>query len=137
MTEALLRDIVAEIRAAADELLAKQTPDMLEQGQLLAYAEALCIIQDVAGVERRGAIGLDFDVDEVYLGAKAPGDRSPVKKEACPCCGKSYVEEHDICSVCSWQNDPVQTWRPDMGGGANRMSLKEAIEAYENGRDVV
>jgi hypothetical protein len=35
----------------------------------------------------------------------------------------------EICPVCFWQDDIVQLWWPNLGGGANRPSL---IEAQEN-----
>ncbi|MCD7929766.1 MAG: hypothetical protein LUF86_06365 [Clostridiales bacterium] len=57
-------------------------------------------------------------------------------KIKCPCCGKTYVGEHDICDVCWWQNDPVQSWKPDSPGGANRMSLNEARKAWARGEPV-
>lgn len=55
----------------------------------------------------------------------------PIK---CPCCGKKYVEEHEICEECDWQNDPVQLLRPDFSGGANKMSLIDARKAYNKNR---
>ena len=51
----------------------------------------------------------------------------------CPCCGKEKVREYDICSICSWENYPIQEEHPDMRGGANIMSLNEARRAYKNG----
>lgn len=54
----------------------------------------------------------------------------------CPCCGKSIVPEYDICTVCNWENDPIQLKKPDLRGGANEMSLNEAIEAFKNGKEV-
>ena len=51
----------------------------------------------------------------------------------CPCCGKTEVEEYDICENCMWENDPVQRLNPDNSGGANSMSLNEARKAYKNG----
>lgn len=56
--------------------------------------------------------------------------------ETCPCCGKTLVGEYDICSVCGWENDPVQLAHPDFAGGANHMSLQEARRAYANGQEV-
>lgn len=53
-------------------------------------------------------------------------------KIPCPCCGKTQVEDYDICGECAWENDPVQLWKPDKRGGANVMSLNEAKEAYKN-----
>jgi hypothetical protein len=47
----------------------------------------------------------------------------------CPVCGKTVFDEegdYDICTVCGWENDPVQTRDADYAGGANRISLNEA-----------
>lgn len=54
----------------------------------------------------------------------------------CPCCGKTQVDEYDICEECKWENDPVQLSKPDFPGGANQMSLAEARKAYAEGRPV-
>ena len=54
----------------------------------------------------------------------------------CPCCGKEKVREYDICSICSWENDPIQEEHPDMRGGANIISLNEARRAYKNGSEI-
>lgn len=54
-------------------------------------------------------------------------------KIPCPVCGKSYLEEYDICSICNWENDPVQLLNPDFAGGANEMSLNQARAAYRIG----
>ena len=58
------------------------------------------------------------------------------KKIKCPCCGKSLVDEYDICEECLWENDFQQLKNPDLRGGANEMSLNEAREAYRNGKEV-
>lgn len=55
----------------------------------------------------------------------------------CPCCGQDYAGEYDICSVCNWENDPIQLKKPDLRGGANKMSLTEAREAYSKGEKVL
>lgn len=54
----------------------------------------------------------------------------------CPCCGEASVEEYEICPVCNWQNDPIQTLHPYMAGGANKMTLEEAKAAFFAGRTV-
>jgi hypothetical protein len=59
-----------------------------------------------------------------------------MKEIKCPCCGKTTVNEYDICPICSWENDPIQLQNPNLGGGANQMSLAEAKEAYSNGKPV-
>jgi uncharacterized Zn finger protein (UPF0148 family) len=54
----------------------------------------------------------------------------------CPVCGKTVLFEYDICPVCGWGNDPIQMDHPDLTGGANKMSLHEAIDAYATGKKV-
>ncbi|MFO6299149.1 CPCC family cysteine-rich protein [Rahnella selenatireducens] len=57
----------------------------------------------------------------------------------CPCCGEKVFEtlgEHDICPNCNWEDDPFQSRNPNRGGGANKMSLSEAREAFKQGRKV-
>lgn len=51
----------------------------------------------------------------------------------CPCCGKYRFEKYnsfDICDICNWEDDGVQEADPDYPGGANKMSLNEARQAY-------
>ena len=57
-------------------------------------------------------------------------------KYRCFCCG-SYSLENDpqkptfeICSVCYWENDPIQNEKPEYIGGANRISLNQAKNNY-------
>ena len=62
-----LKEIVECITSAADELLEKSDKDLMDQGQLIAYAESLCIIRDaLAGYDLR-KVSLDFDIDAKYL----------------------------------------------------------------------
>lgn len=61
----------------------------------------------------------DFEGDPEYL---------------CPCCGHRTLSEkggYEICPVCCWEDDPVQSKDPDLAGGANKPSLNEARENYE------
>ena len=45
---------------------------------------------------------------------------------ACPCCGyKTIYESFDICDICSWEHDPQMEVKPEEGGGANHISLRE------------
>jgi hypothetical protein len=49
---------------------------------------------------------------------------------ACPCCGAASLREppgsFEICPRCGWEDDPLQARRPELAGGANRLSLDEA-----------
>ena len=67
MNKNLMKEIVEGIVDAADELLRKKDRDLVEQGQLIAYAESLCIIRDACAGYDLKEIGLDFDVDSRYL----------------------------------------------------------------------
>lgn len=67
MNEHLMREIAENIIEAADELLEKKRRDLVEQGQLIAYAETLSIIQDALSGYDLAAFSLDFDVDAKYL----------------------------------------------------------------------
>ena len=56
--------------------------------------------------------------------------------QVCACCGKSVVELFDMCEVCGWQYDNVQNSEPDYRGGANKMSLNEAKQAFKEGKEI-
>ncbi len=55
----------------------------------------------------------------------------------CPVCGEYTFEEegdYDVCEVCFWENDDLQSKNPDMRGGANKESLNEARAAWQKRR---
>ena len=62
-----IRDIVTLIMEEADEIRSRENRSEMEFGELLAYAEALCIIRDVCHPDDLAKIGLDFDIDAKYL----------------------------------------------------------------------
>ena len=62
-----VREIVECITSAADELLEKSDNDLMDQGQLIAYAESLCIIRDALAGYDLSKVSLDFDIDAKYL----------------------------------------------------------------------
>lgn len=52
-------------------------------------------------------------------------------KYPCACCGFLTRSEpsngdYDICSVCFWEDDPVQNDNPEFSCGANAVSLNKA-----------
>ena len=59
------------------------------------------------------------DVDEMY---------------PCACCGSLTLSEigaYEICDVCGWEDDPVQSRDPEYaGGGANSETLSAARERW-------
>lgn len=66
----LIRQVVEEIIREADELKAQagnECKDDMAFGQLLAYSEALCIMQSAFTGYDFKELGLDFDVDKRYL----------------------------------------------------------------------
>lgn len=59
-----------------------------------------------------------------------------IRKYLCPVCGcRSFKEKgkYEICTICGWEDDPIQIKDPDYIGGANRMSLNEARIKWNNG----
>ncbi|MDK9357365.1 MULTISPECIES: CPCC family cysteine-rich protein [Lelliottia] len=51
----------------------------------------------------------------------------------CPRCGNKTIGEignYEICPVCDWEDDPVQSSDPDFPGGANTLSLLEARKEF-------
>ncbi|MCR5250859.1 MAG: hydrolase [Lachnospiraceae bacterium] len=51
----------------------------------------------------------------------------------CPCCGYRTLEgrgEYEICPVCFWEDDPLQSADPHLAGGANEPDLLSARENY-------
>ena len=57
------------------------------------------------------------------------------KKNKCPCCGFYTLSDdaghYDICPVCFWEDDPIQSDDIYYEGGANGICLKEAREKFE------
>jgi len=57
-------------------------------------------------------------------------------KYKCPCCGYKTLAENpddptfEICAVCFWENDPLQSEKPEYSGGANKPSLIEAKKNF-------
>ena len=57
-------------------------------------------------------------------------------KYICRCCGYRTLEEepngsYEICPVCFWEDDEVQSNDENLRGGANIPSLKEARENFK------
>ena len=51
----------------------------------------------------------------------------------CPCCGSKVLTqrgEYEICNICGWEDDPIQSNAPNFAGGANKLSLSEAKKAW-------
>lgn len=53
----------------------------------------------------------------------------------CPVC-KSEVDLFEICDNCNWQNNGPEEKETDLKG-PNKMTLKEAREAYKKGKDIL
>lgn len=61
------------------------------------------------------------------------------EKEKCACCQQLTVDKDakfDICPNCGWEKDATQNENPNYKGGANKMSLNEAREAYKKGLSI-
>jgi anaerobic ribonucleoside-triphosphate reductase len=58
----------------------------------------------------------------------------------CPCCGSRELTglgEYEICPVCGWEDDPVQSADPNFGGGANKESLNECRASWRAKKDAL
>jgi hypothetical protein len=56
----------------------------------------------------------------------------------CPCCSSLTLSgrgDYEICDVCGWEDDPVQSDDPEFAGGANRGSLNEARMLWQARKD--
>lgn len=56
-------------------------------------------------------------------------------KYKCPCCGYYTFTDrptgnYDICGVCYWEDDSIQSADPNYTGGANSVSLSQARANY-------
>lgn len=63
----LIKEIVAGIIESADELHANKERDLVQQGELIGYAESLSIIRDALAGQNLAEYDLDFDIDGKYL----------------------------------------------------------------------
>jgi Cysteine-rich CPCC len=53
--------------------------------------------------------------------------------QPCPCCGSRVLTTlgtYEICDVCGWEDDPLQSADPDYAGGANTLSLNQARREF-------
>ena len=53
-----------------------------------------------------------------------------LKKYTCLCCGYKTLDEkrrgsYEICPICYWEDDSIQSEDPDYEGGANLVSLRQ------------
>ncbi|MED3798350.1 CPCC family cysteine-rich protein [Lysinibacillus capsici] len=53
----------------------------------------------------------------------------------CPCCGYKTLKgkppgTYEICEICFWEDDGVQFYDYDFGGGANTPSLRQAQKNF-------
>lgn len=54
-------------------------------------------------------------------------------KYTCPCCGYRTLDEKsswEICHICGWEDDPLQSENIDISGGANIPSLRQAQKNF-------
>lgn len=54
----------------------------------------------------------------------------------CPVCRRYYfsnTNSYEICPICNWEDDRLQTIDPNLKEGANKLSLNEARKAFKHG----
>lgn len=52
-------------------------------------------------------------------------------KTKCAVCGNE-IDRFDICDICDWQDDGLDSRDPDKAIGPNKISLNEAKKHYQN-----
>ena len=58
----------------------------------------------------------------------------------CPCCNSRTVGEpgtYEVCDLCGWEDDPIQSTDPDYAGGANSESLHMAKARWRKAHDQI
>lgn len=63
-----------------------------------------------------------------------------MNNKKCKCCDYETLTPDsmfEICDNCGWEDDGLQNDMPEYKGGANKMSLNEAKEAYKKGNKVI
>ena len=56
----------------------------------------------------------------------------------CPVCGQykfKSEDDFDVCPICEWENDGLQSKNPDYWGGANELSLNDYRKEWAKRRD--
>ena len=59
--------------------------------------------------------------------------------DLCPCCRSRTIGElgnYEVCDVCGWEDDPVQSTDPDYAGGANTDSLNKARARWKEKSEI-
>lgn len=60
----------------------------------------------------------------------------PTYNKPRPVCGEGVIrDEYEICPVCGWFLDPIQSEDPDCEEGANRSTINQAKEAFHKLRE--
>ncbi len=70
----------------------------------------------------------DDDLSKLIAG-RFTGDFKNAIRSTCPCCGYKILAEsgnYDRCPICYWEDDPSQFEDPDLEGGPNAPSLRQA-----------
>jgi anaerobic ribonucleoside-triphosphate reductase len=55
------------------------------------------------------------------------------KMYTCPCCSNATIDvlgNYEICPVCGWEDDPIQSDDQSFSGGANDLSLIDYRETW-------
>ena len=54
--------------------------------------------------------------------------------EGCPVCGRTMLDDFDICEVCGWHEDPLALLRPNLcEGGPNYIPLSIYRDRWKEG----
>jgi hypothetical protein len=91
----------------------------------------------IAWKEGKGLSQLNKEAHKRFL--EAEKNKPETALFECPCCDEKTVLKQgnfEKCEMCGWKDDAFQSQNPDFAGGANSMSLNDAIEAWIHGKPV-
>ncbi len=121
-----------EVWEGMDEGAKTRTKTMLDD----MHKRKIDMADGIFVINKDGYIGDSTRSEIVYAASRGKLIRylEEEPEKICPCCGKFFFSEKnawEICPVCGWEDDPSQRRDPDLAGGANRLSLREAKTAYQ------
>lgn len=123
-----------EVWENMDEGTLTKTKEMLDD----MHKSKIDMSDSIFVVNKNGYIGSSTMSEIAYAVNNGKGVDYLEKdsEKICPVCKKYYFTEKnafEICPVCGWEDDRVQREDADFHGGANEMSLNEAIDEYCKG----
>jgi hypothetical protein len=127
-----IETIVLKLRRAG--VSQGETLSMLYSKLNIDYGEARKLVYNA--IAWRDQLERNLELLEEFFGSLEQEAEEGLPHEKCSCCGNLTVlkpasENPEICPVCAWQDDIVQSKNPDFVGKPNGVSLNQARVNYK------